>query len=493
MAAPFDFDALQGEKTSRLSRRLTRALRRALARPRWLHKRGWRPEPMRLDAMEQRLLLNADLGFDLTTASGADEYIIRIDEADTDNDDTTEDVAVIQSIRVDSGTETILGEIEISGAVTSTVTGGSAAEQVTFEVEGIEIPDTVTSISLTINLNGGADRLIVDSSDLSALALPFVTSITADLGGGDDTLESASSINTRYEITGTDEGTADDQVVLVDFSDVENLQGGDADETFAIVDGGSLTGPATGGDGDDAVVGPDVDAVFAIIDGVDGGVTLKQGSFGSATAVATFDEVEILQAGAGQAVVDASALSRSGAEGVTLNLGAGFVDLNVSADDGTEFTVQNFDDIAGTDGDDVLIGNAEDNTVYANGGDDDLEGARGDDTYILTGAIGDDVTLTEENVLQGEIDTVDFSGATFAAGTGLLVDVADDLTIQMDQVTISGATVTAFAGFSIAAAGIENVIAKSGISNVLDFADLDTNVDVDLRRCHQLRDSQISV
>jgi hypothetical protein len=81
-------------------------------------------------------------------------------------------------------------------------------------------------------------------------------SFSVDGGGGGDTLAADPRADGRpneWQITGADAGTLNSG----SFTDIENLFGSTSDDAFVFQTGGSLGGQIDGGTGDDAVIGPD--------------------------------------------------------------------------------------------------------------------------------------------------------------------------------------------------------------------------------------------
>ena len=476
MAVPFEFKPSEGGNEGVVSRRLMRRIKHVLCRPQWRYRKGWRPEPLTLEPLEPRLLLNADLTLDVTGGNAGDELIVRVDSVDLANDGLDEDVAAIQVLRVENDdSETVLDEGALGPNNTISLITGSGADTVTFEAGDVQLPATVLAIDLTVALGGGGDRLIVDSTKLgSILGSQLTATVDADFeGGSSDALEFSGGFDVAFVVDASGGGTADDTVVSVAFSDVENLKGGTADDTFSFDTGGLILGIVDGNDGDDRVRGPDIAATIAVTG--DGTGTLKKGARGSSlTTQATFANVEILQGGDAEAVLDMSAIG----SGVAVDLGAQTADINPSSDDGTEYTVYDFDVVVGTSGDDNLVGSANDDILVSNGGDDTLEGSQGDDSYEFDATIGDVTVVENSEALQGEIDTFDLS----ALANSFRVSVLADLSLLFEEVTVAGnkAVTAVNNGFSIAANSIENILGGLGAFNIVDFSALDSTVNVDL-------------
>ena len=196
----------------------------------------------------------------------------------------------ISSISIDrsSGTITVDGKtIEYTGLEPVLINSGSAASAVftltpsadtavledagggqlrlrstaavpTFEDTTFTAPTT----SLTINLGAGADHLTVAGLGSFAGLLIIING-----GDGDDTLAGPSS-GATWTLDDDGEGTLDG----AHFAEFENLVGGDGDDDFTVVGGGSLDGLLDGGDGDDTLTGPDVDTGWELTGADEGAI-----------------------------------------------------------------------------------------------------------------------------------------------------------------------------------------------------------------------------
>src|SRR5262249_40006088 len=87
---------------------------------------------------------------------------------------------------------------------------------------------------------------------LNASAAPFNTTISVNMNGGDDTLTGTNAFNDYY-VTGPDQGTLYDLGSPVNFLRTENIQGATGSDNIHFVDGGSLSGWATGDAGTDTL------------------------------------------------------------------------------------------------------------------------------------------------------------------------------------------------------------------------------------------------
>ena len=100
----------------------------------------------------------------------------------------------------------------------------------------------------TLTVNGGPDS---DTVTVNARTGPGI--YTFNGGGGTDTLVGPSG-GIKWSVTGDDAGSADGATL---FSDVENLTGAGGADEFTIV-AGSISGQIDGGGGSDTLIGPNV-------------------------------------------------------------------------------------------------------------------------------------------------------------------------------------------------------------------------------------------
>ncbi|UCD79969.1 MAG: LEPR-XLL domain-containing protein, partial [Desulfobacterales bacterium] len=178
--------------------------------------------------------------------------------------------------------------------------------------------------SLTVNLKSGDDLLTLGDFDPA-----FGASLSIAGDSGDDTLVGPEAIN-AWEITGQDEGTLN---IQISFAGVQNLIGGGAADTFALLAGASLSGAITGGGGSDELVGPDADSIWEVT-GADVG-ELKD--MASGERLANFIEIGNLTGGSDNE--DAFVLGADGSITGTIGGGEGGYDSLVIQSDGGETVV----------------------------------------------------------------------------------------------------------------------------------------------------------
>lgn len=241
----------------------------------------------------------------------------------------TTDLTVDMSVNPSTVTDNLGVEAAPGGFVNiENVTTGSGDDQITADTE-----DNV------LNGNAGADTIfLVDN---------WGTDTLQGGGGPNDTL---SLLNLTNPATVNVDGNTDvtDGVNSIDVQpDVENITGSPQADTFNISD--DWPGTLAGGAGDDTF-----------------------NMFGSTVIAGDLD---------GQGGAD------------ELNYASYTGPVNVDLDGGTATGatggVANFDNVVGTDLDDIIIGDVNDNVLTGGLGDDDLTGLGGDDD--LLGGAGDDI------------------------------------------------------------------------------------------------------
>ncbi|RLB70480.1 MAG: hypothetical protein DRH04_03515, partial [Deltaproteobacteria bacterium] len=228
------------------------------------------------------------------------------------------------------------------------LTGGSASD--TFAFNG--------TANLLGDIDGGLGVNLFDFSGYGAdVALDLGLATVTGLGGSFsnihsllgsanvDTLSGYDAPNT-FNITSVDSGNVNSTFA---FSAVENLTGGDNDDTFKFAENATISGTLNAGNGTD--------------------------------------------------LLDYSTYTTS----VIVDLAAGTATAN-----GVTATVTNFENIIGGLGDDTLTGDAGNNIITDLGGKDALNGGDGDDTYIFESnwGVGDIVTDSSGN------DTMTFASLT---------------------------------------------------------------------------------
>ncbi len=240
----------------------------------------------------------------------------------------------------------------------------------------------------------GVDTIYYDTSD-AAVTVNLATNINTGGTAQGDKLTSIENI-----------GGSDFKDKLTGSSVANAINGGADDDT---IDGGSGNDVLLGGSGKDTIIGnAGDDLIFGngdadILDGSAGIDTLSYAN-GPAAVRVKLSEAALAQAQAGALTVN----------GVNINLGNG---------DATGNSVKNFENLVGTNFDDVLVGNNGANSIYGGIGKDNIEGGKGND--IIEGGAGADVlnggTGTSMDVNAG-IDTLSYASDT----VGVLIDLSNN-------------------------------------------------------------------
>jgi Ca2+-binding RTX toxin-like protein len=105
----------------------------------------------------------------------------------------------------------------------------------------------------TLDYSAVPGGIVVDLARAAATGAGQITSVDAVAGGGGiDTLRAGNELNV-WRVTGLNAGTLND----LSFSDIENLEGGAADDAYVMTLTGQLTGGLSGGLGLDSLNGAD--------------------------------------------------------------------------------------------------------------------------------------------------------------------------------------------------------------------------------------------
>ncbi|MEH1896452.1 MAG: DVUA0089 family protein [Nostoc sp.] len=243
----------------------------------------------------------------------------------------------------------------------------------------------------------------------------------ANSTSGNDTLNGAAG---NDSIAG---GTGNDSLIGEDGNDT--LDGGIGNDTFK---GGQGNDSINGGDGIDTADYSQVSQTITL-SGV--GTIQKAGGLGQDTLFKV--EKIIANANVANNTIDASQ-SLTGVS-ITVNLQTQSLSANNVPGLGTlPFTVVNFDNVNGTNANDIIIGDDQNNQLSGNNGNDSLNGGNGNDTLnggsgadTLNGAAGNDTYI-----IDGAVDTI-----IEAANSGTDIvrsSIAYTLATNVENLTVTG-------------------------------------------------------
>ncbi|WAP68666.1 beta strand repeat-containing protein [Jiella pelagia] len=308
---------------------------------------------------------------DAGTASGAAgndtlsniENLIGSDFGDTITGDANDNV-----LNGGLGGDTINGG---GGRDTATFAGGAAVTvNLANGTASGQGSDTLSNIENVIG-SGNADDITGDDGDNMI-----------EGGDGDDTIDGRNGIDTASYAgasgavtvdlsAGTASGAAGNDTL----SNIENIIGSAFDDTLTGDDGDN---EIRGGAGNDTLLGgAGIDRLY----GDDGDDVLNVG------AVRTDPEVQHADGGAGVDTLDFTGLSLD----FTIDMTTGIVTSPVTASQ-VWTTFVSIENVTAFDGDDTIIGDANDNVIRSAAGDDTVDGGAGNDTISYQGE-SPDVTI----------------------------------------------------------------------------------------------------
>ena len=265
-------------------------------------------------------------------------------------------------------------------------------------------------------------------------------------GAGDDTLTGGDSARSGGDGADTIYGGAGDDT-LEGGRDVDNLDGGDGTDTLSYanedvligfegvaVDLSSNTAREYAGSVSGAVIDNIVNFENVIgsigadeITG-DGGDNVIEGGAG----------LDILDGGGGTDTLSYESEGGAGDVGVAVNLATSTsINNDGSSPSTTRDTISNFENVIGSQGDDLITGDANDNILEGGAGDDNIFGGDGDDTLI--GGEGLD-TLDGG----GGTDTLSYADEDMPPGVGVAVNLAASTSIDNDAARNTRDTISNF-------------------------------------------------
>jgi len=374
-------------------------------------------------------------------------------------------------------------------------------------------------ISLSLSSDGRILMTYDDpSGDIQTLILdPRETTINADAGDGqitarltdNTTINGSSSSETLLGQDGND--------TLLGNSGTDTLYGGDGND---LLDGGLFQDQSYGGAGndtfrislghaaDDVFGGSGTDTLDFSASSLSGDVTFTSGSSGTYLGAGySFSSIEVIIGNNAnrtwtmefgtQSVVAGSGndlfIHGDGMFLDNIDAGAGIDTFDASLENGTGIvadmaagtiaglggtrTFTGFENVIGTQVDDVITGTSGDNTITGNGGDDSLIGGAGNDTFIVTNAAGSSAIVGGSGT-----DTIDLSGSTAAfSGSGIAI-ASGGASVSMSSIetmigTDYGDVITSEGAFNDWLLGLGNDQLTLGLSAGIDNVDMGAGVD----------------
>jgi Ca2+-binding RTX toxin-like protein len=381
------------------------------------------------------------------------------------------------------------------GTINFSVTMGSGTDDVLF-IDGFSVlgSDMTVDVGASgIDLNGDGDNDVTYDSGTDSLDV--------DTGDGDDTINAGGSTATGAAtavpiameggdgddtLTG---GAESDNASTTSFGD--DIEGGLGDDTLAgglgddTLDGGAgedtadFSGSATAVNANLATgnaTGQGLDTLTAIEDLV--GSALGDTLTGDTpvdnviTGAAGDDKIDCGGAATDEDTADFS----DSAAGVTVDLVAG-----TATGDGTD-TLKNCEDVQGSDLDDTITGDDNDNALFGGGGVDSISGGTAtDDSDIIDGESGSDwvnygdrtdpvtVDLTKSTVgvTAGSCnDAAEFVNGDVAGGEADCINAVENAALGTGDDTFVG---SAFNN-TVEPGGGQNVLSGAGGSDTLDYS-----------------------
>ncbi|MBC1253909.1 hypothetical protein GNE54_00490, partial [Trichormus variabilis V5] len=173
----------------------------------------------------------------------------------------------IATVRGGLGADTFT--LEAGGSLDGSIEGGGLANLNTIKGSNQSLDWTiagantgsVTGVSLGFTNIGN----LVGSSSSDTFTLTVAGSLAGSIdgNGGNNTLQGVSVENT-WTITSNDTGSIDNIAGTLEFSDIANLIGGNADDTFILENNSQITGEIVGGGGNNTLQGGSVENTWTI-------------------------------------------------------------------------------------------------------------------------------------------------------------------------------------------------------------------------------------
>ena len=338
------------------------------------------------------------------------------------------------------------------GTLSGAVDGGDGGNSITLNDGGRSIDVTGADSGTTADITGGFSNVGSfdggSGDDTFAISSGSVSG-SIDGQGGTDTLDNTTGTNT-FDLTGANSGDVSD--LAGGFSNVENLQGGDGEDTFNIASAGNLSGSIDGGELADTI-NQDDDGVTFSVTGTNSGTTDD--------ITGGFSSVANLNGGGGDDNFDFYGGDITGSidgEGGTNNLQlddeANTVEIN-GPDSGTATSIgATFSDITN------IAGGSDTDDFDINGGT--LSGG-------IDGGAGNDSVTLDDNLNVAIVTGADEGSAT-GLGSGFtgvenLTGGSDD-----DVVVIGGGTLTG----NVDGAGGNDQLQLDDVNNTVSVNGADT-------------------
>ena len=332
----------------------------------------------------------------------------------------------------------------IAGTVSGDIDGGGSLDDTIVQTGGINSWTVSGADSGTVmDLGGTFDSIenLTGGSGVDTFVISAGGSLSGNIdGGGDsDQLDNADGANT-WILDGTNAGSVTD--VAGTFVRIENLTGGNSNDSYELADGAEITGTVDGGGGSDTV------DYGQYTTGVNVNFTA-----GTATNIGTVTDLENIIGGQSHDTLagDIGNNSMIGGPGDDTfvfadNWGADIVFNTVAGNDTLDFSAVTTDltvNVGGnvTDGVNNVFVNTYD-TIVGGSGTDELVGPNANTVWDVTGAYNgsvDNIDFGEFELLTGgsDVDTFNLAGANTFKGA---LDGGDhnDLFVFGDQATVTG-------------------------------------------------------
>jgi hypothetical protein len=280
---------------------------------------------------------------------------------------------VTYSVTSSTVTRTGAATISYSSINNLVLKGGSGND--TYNING-----TAAGIKLALDAGKGNDGFNVIGTDATS-------SVSVDGGLGTNGLVGP-NVSETWNITGWNAGNLGN----VTFSNVQNLTGGTANDTFVMGMNGGLLGSINGGGGNDTLVGPNIGRNWYVT-----------GTNSGAIASTNFTSIANLTGGSGDdtfqffnnASVTGTIDGGGGTNELFYAMYATGVNVNLALGTATgAASIAHFQDVTGSRYNDHLTGGAAACVLAGNGGTDVLVGGTGDATFVMAATQGAGTTVT---------------------------------------------------------------------------------------------------